>query len=841
MAASHRASVPGFGPKQAVGLVLLAACCAVVLHTRVYKQFDHVRAKIVTAEQSPIDGLLVVPLDPTRLVGASTSVVLRLANRSPDTRTVRITIGTTPIDRVILRPGQTSRVDLGVAVRWDADISDRMVLRGNGTGWVLEYLELANTHGFNSGWFSFLVVPDDVVPTDRPPKDTAVFIFLVLLGLPLALRPLHGEGPGHSAALGVRATVLCFLSVVLVLPVLAPYKVLLSVPTFWLCVATVYGSPFASRVAGSFATVLVGRGVLWRWVHGPAFRFGRDLAFWPVAAARCLAASRRRVLVGAIGAIVAFAVVLSWLVPALRSTPPTYPSGDQALLEIYTLHASHGDLSVGAYSQKQWNHPGPAYFYVLAPLHVLTGHEFSLRWTVLLLNLVSAVAAVVLLTRYGGWPFGLGVMAALSIYFLRPSPGPFLGFGSLLSSAWNPHAPMLPLAVLLVLCARLGSGNISTLPWIVLVASFVTQTHIALIPCTAAVTVTAALLYAAKRRFLGRYPAVARTDPTGQPAAFWICAAIWAFALMWYLPLLEQVQAGPGGNLAHIVGYFLADSTFETPTMATAFIALSYALWTAIEFGARIPYGGSVPSPTDFDLSAIVWSVLQLVLLAAGGLWAALTRRAFPTALCLVGLVAVGAAFWSITRVDGPLRAYLVFWISICGVINTAALVGLVVDWAWGALPLHNVRIASVAGPVTVAVFGTVLAAHGTSVLHDNHQRFLDGTGYLRAERQRSRALFAAVEEDLRRHHRSRPLIRIHRQWPEAAGVALQLHKAGVPLAIQDRSLFMFTEAFMATGVEDVELLFTDLEPDDSETPPYRLVAHEGVTFVYARDLPAPR
>ena len=539
--------------------------------------------------------------------------------------------------------------------------------------------------------------------------------------------------------------------------------------------------------------------------------------------------------------MVACAVVLSWLVPALRSTPPTYPSGDQALLEIYTLHASHGDLSVGPYSQKQWNHPGPAYFYALAPLHVLTGHEFSLRWTVLLLNLVSAVAAVVLVARYGGWPFGLGMMTALSIYFLRPSPGPFLGFGSLLSSAWNPHAPMLPLAVLLVLCARLGSGNISSLPWIVLVASFVTQTHIALVPCTAAVTATAALLYAARRRFFGRHPAVARTDPTGQPAAFWIYAAIWAFALLWYLPALEQVQAGPGGNLAHIVSYFLADSTFETPTMATAFIALSYALWTAIEFGARIPYGGPLPSPTDFDLSAIVWSVLQLVLLAAGGLRAALTRRAFPAALCLVGLVAVGAAFWSITRVEEPLRAYLVFWISICGVINTAALLGLAVDWTRGALPLHNLRISSVAGPVTVAVFGTVLGAHGTSVLHDNHQRFLDGTGYLREERQRSRALFAAVAENLRRHQRSRPLIRIHRQWPEAAGVALQLHKAGIPLAIQDRSLFMFTEAFMATGVEDVEFLFTDLEPDESETPPYRLVAHEGVTFVYARDLPAPR
>lgn len=628
MAGSNRASVPGFGfgPKQAVGLVLLAVCCAVTLQTRVYKQYDRVRIKVVEEERFPANGLLVVPLpDATRLAKTPTAVVLRLANRSPDTRTVRITIGTTPIDRVILRPGQTSRVDLGVAVRWDADINDRMVLRGNGTGWVLEYLELANVHGFNSGWFSFLVVPDDVVPTDRPPKDTAVFIFLVLLVLPLALRPLHRESPGHVAALGVSATVVCFLSVVLVLPVLVPYKVLLSVPTFWLCVATVYGSPVASRVAGPFATVLAtaaraliaGFHVLRRTVVGPALRFVRDLALWPVAAARCLAASRWRIVGVAVGVTVAFALVLSWLVPALRSTPPTYPSGDQALLEIYTLHASRGDLSVGAYSRRGWNHPGPTYFYALAPLHALTGHEFSLRWTVLLLNLGSAVAAVVLVARYGGWPFGLGLMAMLSIYFLRPSPGPFLGFGSLLSSAWNPHAPMLPFAVLLVLCARLGSGTITVLPWIVLVASFVAQTHVGMVPCTVAVTVAAALLYVAKPRVFGRHPNYPETNSEGQVAAFWINAAICVFVLLWFLPLFEQVQAGPGGNLAQIVRYFLADSPFETPTLTTSLIALSYALWTAIDFGARIPYGGSLPSPTDFDLSAIVWSALQIA--ASGG------------------------------------------------------------------------------------------------------------------------------------------------------------------------------------------------------------------------------
>ena len=851
------------GPKQAVGLLLLAVCCAVAFHTRVYKQFDRIRIKVVDAEQPPAGGLMVVLLpDAARLADTWTAVVLRLANRSPDTRIVRITIGTTPIDRVILRPGQTSRVDLGGLVRWDADINDRLVLRSNGGGWVLEYLELANVHGFNSGLFSFVVVPDRVMPADRPPKAAAVFVFLMMLALPLALRPFHRKGTGDAAAMAVSATALCFLGVTLVLPFVSPYKVLLSVQAFWLCVATIYGSPVAPRAAGvcarwltagfgvlwrrgigpalRFGKMLPGRvarwltagfGVLWRRGIGPALRFGTDLALWPAAAARCLAASRRRILVGAIGVLVASTVALSWLVPTLRSTPPTYPEGDTALLEIYTLHASHGDLSIGPYSRFTWNHPGPAYFYALAPLHALTDHEFSLHWTVLLLNLASAVAAVVLLGRYGGWPFGLGLMVVLSIYFFRPNPWGL----RMLVDVWNPHAVMLPFAVLLVLCARLASGVITVLPWIVLVASFVAQTHIGVVPCTAAVTASAALLYFLRRRVLGRHAETAGTDPEGRPAAFWIHAAIWVFVLLWSLPLVEQLRAGPGGNLAHIVSFFVADSHSETPTMATSFNALSYALW--------VPIRGTAPTITDFNLSAAVWSVLQLVLLAAGSVWAALARRAFPAALCLVGLVAACAAFWSITQVRGGLGSgYLTYWIFMVSVVNTAALLGFVMDRAAGALSLHRLRVLSVAGSVAAGAFGILLTVQSALVLYDLQQRKLNENSYL-ASRVRVRVLFAAVEEDLRRHCRNRPLIRIqsNESWPEAAGVVLQLYKAGIPLAIDDRYLFMFTETFLATGVEDVEFLFTDVAPDVNETPPYRMVAQRSGTFVYARDVPGAR
>jgi len=567
-----------------------------------------------------------------------------LVNHGPDTRVLRITIGTTAFNHVALRPGRRSRIDLAFPFPWDANLNDRVVLRGDGSDWGVEHLEIANVHGFNSGPFSFVVVPDRAVPADRPRTHTAVFVLLMMLALPIGLRRLRGDGSGSSAALAVSAMGLCFLAVTLLLPVVSPYKVLLSAQTFWVCIATICGFPLVPRaLAPRTPWRDPGFRALWRGVMAPAFRFGSDLVLWPAALARRLAASFRQTVVVVIAVLIAVTVAVSWLVPTLRSTPPTHHSGDMALLEIYTIEASRGDLSVGAYSRWRWNHPGPAYFYALAPLHALTGHEFSLHWTVLALNLASAIAAVVLMGRYGGWPFGLGLVVAMSIYFFRPSPGPFLGFGDLLSSVWNPHAPILPFALLLVLCARLASGALAVLPWIALVASFVVQTHIGLAPCAAAVSAAALLVYTARLRPFRRRADAVETEPV-RPAAFSIHATIWILALSWSLPLLEQWRAGPGGNLAHIAGFLTAEPPVETPTMATSFAALSYALWTAIEPGARFPSGGPFPPPTDFDLSAAVWTVLQLALLATGCAWAAVTRRAFPAALCLVGLVAPAAA-----------------------------------------------------------------------------------------------------------------------------------------------------------------------------------------------------
>ena len=73
--------------------------------------------------------------------------------------------------------------------------------------------------------------------------------------------------------------------------------------------------------------------------------------------------------------------------------------------------------------------------------------------------------------------------ASLALYLWRVPP--------LLVSAWNPHLVLLPLAALIVSASITAAGRLSLLPVTIAMASFVSQTHIGLLPCAAVVTACA--------------------------------------------------------------------------------------------------------------------------------------------------------------------------------------------------------------------------------------------------------------------------------------------------------------------------------------------------------------
>jgi hypothetical protein len=48
-------------------------------------------------------------------------------------------------------------------------------------------------------------------------------------------------------------------------------------------------------------------------------------------------------------------------------------TGDLATLEVRTLNALEGRQLLGPYSRYPWSHPGPVYFYLLAPVYAVLG------------------------------------------------------------------------------------------------------------------------------------------------------------------------------------------------------------------------------------------------------------------------------------------------------------------------------------------------------------------------------------------------------------------------------------------------------------------------------------
>ena len=162
-------------------------------------------------------------------------------------------------------------------------------------------------------------------------------------------------------------------------------------------------------------------------------------------------------------------------------------TGDGAVLELRTWHAAHGRELLGPYSRFQWSHPGPAFFYLALPIYQLFHQRGpALNLFVLIANFAAATTLVLTARRLRGDLFALVVAVLLAVYETIAAPFP-------LSGEWNPMTPILPLALLVFLCVRLGSGAVGVLPAVAFVASAIVQTHVGFTPAALYLVATGAL------------------------------------------------------------------------------------------------------------------------------------------------------------------------------------------------------------------------------------------------------------------------------------------------------------------------------------------------------------
>ena len=468
---------------------------------------------------------------------------------------------------------------------------------------------------------------------------------------------------------------------------------------------------------------------------------------------------------------------------ALRAPAPTYPTGDHAVLELYTLYASETLWPVGPYSRFVWHHPGPLFIYWELPWYLASGRQtLGMAAGALALSVVSLGGLLALLVRVTPAAVGTSAALALGAYTLR--------LHTLSTDYWNPLVVVLPMTLLVVLGAGLACRRWRQMPWFMLVASFLVQTHVSVVPCVVAVTALALLM-----AWRGRTAEDARIG--GLRRALVVTALVLGTA--WALPVLDSLRHWPG-NLGTLVMFFVEPVALVPWSIA---VASSSRLVTAMfRPGLAIP-GGDVHLAAPEALT-VLSAALQVVWLAAVA-WRARRDRQFPlAALAMLGVTVVLVALASLTRVRGPVGDYLTFWLSSVAVLNWSVCLGGTIAIYTGSKTTIGDRGMRIARATAVAIVALV-AGDGIRHLAGTARDYLEPV----ATARHTRDLTDAVEARVRADGAAHPQFRIAGGvWPEGAGVVLQLRKRGLPVTVVGDVDFVF--AAMPTGHEDALFWFTD-------------------------------
>jgi hypothetical protein len=451
-------------------------------------------------------------------------------------------------------------------------------------------------------------------------------------------------------------------------------------------------------------------------------------------------------------------------------------SGDAATLELGVRHATHFVQLVGPYSRFGWSHPGPLYFYLAAPIYVLLQeHSSALNVFALMVNVAAAVTTVLIANQLRGWLFAMTVAVLLGVFELVAVP-------FLIANEWNPIVPILPIVCLSMLTARLASTGRLWSPAFVFLASAIVQTHVGYFPAVAAlagVVMLAAYTSRSTPRALHR-----RSLPV---------ITIAMLALCWSLPLYESVAASPG-NLQRVVVFFAPTGRPEH--------SLGDAVRVVSQQSAAMAQAiAETLSQREFPISLTASRLLgfgQVLALAALAFKSHGSKDPGLRALSDTSLALFAAALVAVLSIKGEILPYLVAWMAITGLMTFITLAALLPE----RITPRTFRISEVLFTISaLALIGlAVRGPVGRSA--PMHQSDVE-----------TAALADTVADYLHAApFRTAPTLRIEPrdQWPTAVGIALYLHKRGIPIYVEREWLAMVGAPFAAPSTPGPILLVTD-------------------------------
>jgi len=472
-------------------------------------------------------------------------------------------------------------------------------------------------------------------------------------------------------------------------------------------------------------------------------------------------------------------------------------AGDPAVLDLNTLDATRLNVALGPYSRFGFHHPGPALFYVMAPVMVATGRAtWTLHLGVQLLYATTVVTVVAIVCARAGRAAGaaaaLAVLAYLAVVHL-----------DVLSVPWNPLTIIPVAACFLVAAAASRPGSMAVTA---ATGTFLVQTHVGTLAVVAVCAALGAAWFGLSLWRGARRPAGA-DEPAGPVrsgrASRWLPALALAgvAGLAWLPPAVEQIRNQPGnaGEIVHFFTHRHPGSGLARPAVAASIVGRQVDLLRGPVFLGEF-------RPGVVDRRAVgalgTFAVAAVALVAIG----ARRRDGFAVRLGLIAAASAAVSVYSVTRIVGDLHWYLMLWMS-------ASVVPLLVGYG---LLLSGRRLDI--GPPAIALLGVLVVVLSLQSVRAPLYRSpaFPGDDQGRTDTITARAL---VDAAVARSRARSVYFEANDEGPSPTiqGVAVDLERRGVRTTVSANLEHIFGQAHRETGRETIRMVF---QPIGTPPPP---------------------
>ena len=490
----------------------------------------------------------------------------------------------------------------------------------------------------------------------------------------------------------------------------------------------------------------------------------------------------RRVELG-LFALVATFPILPYLVLLVRRGVHRFELvGDLAWIAYDTRHVWSGDTLLGLSSRFPWSHPGPFFFWIVAPFERAFG-DAGLHAGAMSVAAISSVAMVVTTRIVSGRS-----QAVIATFVLLAW---LAAFGNSAVNPWGRTVVALPLFAYLALTALFASGKVESAVPAAFVGAVAAQTHVSTAPTVAVVGAVAVIAFFVRARRAGGLTQRARTH---------LLFAGAFLALVSLPPIIDQLRSSRG-NITLLFEFFVhRRQPYQSLSVAVREWMMATAWLPERVAFARLATDGGVAFATRWDEVPGTLSRFELWLAVTHVFALALAsvvawRRRYPTILTILGISILGdvLAIFAIVAIAGSVHYSLLLWATASASLGW---VGIFSTAARAVRPSPKARHA-----MSVAVIG--MASWAVSLQQQWLSRFPVPPGTYAFNRDDRAAMYDAV---LARAHADgrTPVIHVTGAWTIASAFIAELDRDRAEYFVDEGARWGFPGARSAVGAPRV-------------------------------------